>query len=108
MLLLVGPPERSIARNNIPSRPAGLIPPKPRNPPMLTAVLWSNLGVWVAICALLERSQKKVLDPSPPINRLPLVSTSSVPSVGELGIEIGFCQVTPPSIERWNCTPPPL
>ena len=31
---------------------------------MLTAVLWSNLGVWVAICALLERSQKKLLDPS--------------------------------------------
>src|SRR6266513_5909441 len=97
-----------MARNTIPSSPAGLIPPKPRKPPMLTKVLRSKVGVWVAICALLERSQKKVLNPSPPINRLPLLSTSSVPSVGELGIVIGFCQVTPPSMERWNCTPPPL
>src|SRR6266436_1073935 len=108
MLLLVGPPERSIARNNIPSSPAGLIPPPPRSPPMLTAVLRSKVGVWVPICALLERSQKNPLNPSPPTNRLPLVSTSSVPYIGELGITIGDCQVTPPSMERWNCTPPPL
>src|SRR6266478_9072149 len=100
MLLLVGPPERSIARNNIPSSPTPLIPPLPRWPPRLTAVLRSKVGVWPPICALLERSQKNVLPPWPPTKRLPLVSTSSVPSVGELGILIGACQVTPPSVER--------
>src|SRR5437870_1943269 len=108
MLLLVGPPERSTARNDIPSSPAGLIPPKPRLPPMSTEVFWSKVGVWPPNCALLERTQLKSPNPSPPIKRLPLVSTSSVPSVGELGITIGVCQVTPPSVERWNCTPPPL
>ena len=55
---------------------------------MLTEVLWSNLGVWLPIWALLERTQKKLL-PSPPIKRLPLVSTSSVPYTGELGIVMG-------------------
>src|SRR5919108_2789373 len=108
MLLLVGPPDLSIARNNIPSSPAGLIPPKPRKPPMLTEVTWSKVGVWPPNCALLERTQLKSLNPSPPIKRLPLVSTSSVPSVGDCGMVIGACQVTPPSVERWNCTPPPL
>src|SRR6266508_3500313 len=108
MLLLVGPPERSIARNNWPVSPAGLIPPPPSCPPRLTAVLRSKVGVWPPNCALLERSQKNPTFPSPPINRLPLVSTSSVPYIGELGITIGACQVTPPSVERWNCTPPPL
>src|SRR6266705_2127208 len=108
MLLFVGPPDLSIARNNIPSSPAGLIPPPPRKPPMLTEVFWSKVGVTPPFWALLERRHQNVLDPSPPMNRLPLVSTSSVPSVGELGRLIGFCQVTPPSVERWNCTPPPL
>src|SRR5438034_11596868 len=108
MLLLVDPPERSIARNNCPSNPAGLIPPLPRKPPMLTAVLRSKVGVWPPICALLERTHQNVLNPSPPTNRLPLVSTSSVPVVGELGILIGDCQVTPPLVDRWNSTPPPL
>src|SRR4029077_12561719 len=108
MLLLVGPPERSIARNNIPSKPAGFIPPPFRSPPIL--MFWvtrSKVGVWPPICALLERTQEKVF-PSPPIKRLPLVSTSSVPSVGPLGIMIGACQVIPPSIDRWNWTPLPL
>src|SRR4029453_4888762 len=95
MLLLVGPPERSIPRNNCPSSPAGLIPPLPMKPPMLTAVLRSKSGVWPPICALLERMHQDVLNPSPPINRLPLGSTSSVPYTGELGIVIGACQVTP-------------
>src|SRR4029077_12937850 len=108
MLLLVGPPERSIARNNMPVSPTPLIPPLPSRPPMLTAVLRSKVGVWPPICALLERSQKKVLDPWPPTNRLPLVSTSRVPYIGELGILIGACQVTPPFVERWNWTPLPL
>src|SRR5947207_8694221 len=109
MLLLVGPPERSTARKLCPASPPGFIaPPKTRLPPRLTAVLWSKVGVWPPIWALLERSQKNPLNPSPPINRLPLVSTSSVPSVGELRITIGVCQVTPPSVERWNCTPLPL
>src|SRR5439155_15654250 len=100
MLLLVDPPERSIARNNCPSNPAGLIPPLPKKPPMLTEVLRSKVGVWPPICALLDRSQKNVLNPSPPTNRLPLVSTSSVPYTGELGILIGACHVTPPSVQR--------
>src|SRR5689334_10631377 len=100
MLLFVDPPERSTARNTIPSKPAGLIPPKPRKPPMFTEVLRSKVGVWVPIWALLERMHQNELDPSPPINKLPLVSTSSVPSVGEFGITIALCQVTPPSMER--------
>src|SRR5207302_1206238 len=54
MLLLVGPPERSIARNNIPSRPPGFIPPLLRSPPMLTGVVRSKVGVWPPNCALLE------------------------------------------------------
>src|SRR4030095_3926773 len=98
MLLLVAVPERSIARNNCPVSPAGLIPPLPRKPPMLTDVFRSKVGVWPPICALLERTHQNVLDPSPPINRLPLVSTSSVPNTGELGMLIGDCQVTPPSV----------
>src|SRR5215217_3631219 len=107
MLLLVAVPDRSTARNTIPSSPAGLIPPLPMKPPMLTEVLRSNVGVWLPIWALLERTQKKVL-PSPPIKRLPFVSTSSVPYMGAWGIVMGFCHVTPPLVERWNCTPPPL
>src|SRR5437868_14880012 len=108
MLLFVAPPDLSIARKHWPSSPSGLIPPPPRKPPILTDVLRSKLGVWLAICALLERSQKKALDPSPPINRLPFVSTSSVPRSAPLGTVTGFCQVTPPSMERSNCTPLPL
>src|SRR3954447_7495716 len=111
MLLLVGPPERSIARNNIPSSPAGFIPPPDRSPPILMCwVTWSKVGVWFPICALLERTQEKELKlfPSPPIKRLPFVSTSSVPSVGESppsgGIAMGACHVTPPSVDRWNST----
>src|SRR6266853_804569 len=102
MLLLVGPSERSIARNNIPSSPAGLIPPTVRLPPRLTAVLWSKVGVWFPYCALLERSQEKMVPApfSPPTKTLPLVSTSSVPILVELGIAIGACQMTPPSVER--------
>src|SRR5919197_4551183 len=100
MLLLVEPPECSIARNNWPVNPAGLIPPLPRKPPMLTEICWSKVGVWPPFWALLDRRHQNVLDPSPPINRLPFVSTSSVPVVGEWGRVIGFCQVTPPSVER--------
>src|SRR5205823_185445 len=108
-LLLVGLPDRSIARNNIRSRPPGFIPPLPVEPPMLTAVIRSKVGVWPPNCALLERSQYNV-EPlnQPPTKRLPFVATSSVPYTGPLGILIGACQVTPPSVERWNCTPPPL
>src|SRR6266568_5250022 len=108
MLLLVAVPERSIARNNCPSSPAGLIPPLPREPPMLTEVTWSKVGVSPPSCALLERTQLKLLNPSPPIKRLPLVSTSSVPRSVPPGTTIGVCQVTPPLVERWNSTPPPL
>src|SRR5438094_3509161 len=108
MLLFVAVPERSIARNNCPSSPAGLIPQEPRLPPMLTDVVRSKVGVWPPNCALLERTQLKLLNPSPPIKRLPLVSTSSVPKSVPLGTTIGACQVTPPLVERWNSTPPPL
>src|SRR6266853_892484 len=44
MLLFVAVPDRSTARNTIPSSPAGLIPPLPMKPPMLTAVLRSKVG----------------------------------------------------------------
>src|SRR6266508_3695303 len=105
MLLLVGPPERSTARNNCPVSPAGLIPPPPSWPPRLTAVFRSKVGVWPPICALLERTQRNDVPPlQPPIKRLPLVSTSSVPYTGALGIAIGDCQVVPPFVERWNAT----
>src|SRR6266700_5826278 len=105
MLLLVGPPERSIARNNCPSSPPGLIvSPKSRLPPRLTWVIWSNVGVTFGFCALLERMHQngllKLL--APPIKRLPFVSTSSVPHTGELGILSGVGQVIPPSVERLN------
>src|SRR5437773_4876420 len=108
MLLLVAVTERSIARNNCPSSPAGLIPPEPRLPPMLTEVVRSKVGIWPPFCALLERTQLKLLNPSPPIKRLPLVSTSSVPRSVPPGTTMGACQVTPPLVERWNSTPPPL
>src|SRR5437867_11616101 len=107
MLLLVEPQERSIASNNCPSSSAGFIPPPDRSPPILMFwVTWSKLGVGFPICALLERTQDKVF-PSPPIKRLPLVSTSSVPPVGPVGILIGACQVIPPSVQRWTWTPVP-
>src|ERR1044071_55356 len=108
MLLLVAVPERSIARKHCPSSPYGFIPPEPRKPPMLTEVVLSKVGVWLPICALLERTQLKLLNPSPPIKTLPLVSTSSVPRSVPPGTTIGACQVTPPFVERWNSTPPPL
>src|SRR6266436_2274966 len=109
MLLLVGPPERSIARKACPASPPGFIaPPKTRLPPRLTGVTWSKVGVWPPNCALLERTQLKLLNPSPPIKRLPLVSTSSVPRSVPPGTTIGDCQVTPPLVERWNSTPAPL
>src|SRR5215471_17553982 len=108
MLLLVAVTERSMARKHCPSSPAGLIPPLPREPPMLTEVTRSKVGVWPPICALLERTQLKLVNPSPPIKRFPLVSTSSVPKSVPLGTTIGACHVTPPLVERWNSTPPPL
>src|ERR1051326_6564743 len=109
MLLLVAPPERSIARNACPQSPTPFIPPWTMVPPILTAALWSNVGVWPPICALLERTQRKELPfTQPPIKTLPFVSTSSVPYMGELGTTIGDCQVTPPLVDRENSTPPPL
>src|SRR5437899_10780662 len=78
-------------------------------PPRLTAAFWSKVGVCPPICALLERTQRNVVPPlEPPTKTLPLVSTSSVPYIGELGITIGDCHVTPPFVERWNSTPLPL
>src|SRR5437764_3509714 len=109
MLLLVAPPEWSIARKGWPTMPPGLIAPRySRLPPRLTAVLRSKVGVWPPICALLERTQRNAVPPlQPPIKRFPLVSTSRVPYIGALGIAIGDCQVTPPFVERWNPTPLP-
>src|SRR5215470_8068062 len=104
MLLLVGPPERSTARKIWPARPPGFtVPPKTRLPPMLTVVIWSKLGVTPGFCALLERMHQKLLPESPPpMKRLPLLATSSVPHWGLLGILIGLCQVAPPSVDRLN------
>src|SRR5881397_2382138 len=104
MLLLVGPPERSTARKIWPTSPPGLtVPPKITLPPMLTVVTWSKVGVTAGFCALLERTHQKLLPSSPPpMKRLPLEATSSVPQTGPFGILIGLCQVTPPSMERLN------
>src|SRR5881396_4008657 len=79
-------------------------------PPRVRAVFRSNVGVCPPICALLERSQRNVVPGliQPPTKRLPFVSTSSVPKIGPFGTVIGACQVTPPLVERWNCTPLPL
>src|SRR6266511_6367235 len=101
MLLFVGPPERSTARNTWPVSPTGLIDPPTRLPPILTVVIWSKVGVTAGFCALLDRIHQKLLPPLPaPIKRLPLLATSSVPYLGELGILIGFCQVTPSLVDR--------
>src|SRR4051794_16265131 len=110
MLLLVGPPERSIARNVCPTHPPGFTdPPKTILPPRLTVVIWSKVGVTAGFCALLERMHQNWLPVSPPpIKRLPLLSTSSVPSWGSLGMLIGVIHVTPPSVDRVNSPPSQL
>src|SRR5947207_2274071 len=110
MLLLVGSPERSAARNIWPTHPPGFIdPPKTMLPPRLTVVIWSKVGVTAGFCALLERMHQNWLPVSPPpIKRLPLLSTSSVPNWGSLGILIGVIQVTPPSVDRVNSPPSQL
>src|SRR6476659_5938149 len=102
MLLLVAPPEWSIARMGWPTMPPGLIAPRySRLPPRVTAVFRLTEGVWPPICALLERTQRNPVPPvQPPTNTLPLVSTSRVPHSGEFGIATGLCQVTPPLVER--------
>src|SRR6476620_10094174 len=109
MLLLVALPERSTARKTWPARPSGLTAPGySRPPPRLTAVFRSKEGVWPAICALLERTQRNPVPPvQPPTKTLPLVSTSRVPYMGPFGILTGDCQVVPPFVERWNPTPLP-
>src|SRR5437667_6816386 len=108
MLLLVPVPERSTARKSCPASPPGLIvSSNSKLPPRLTWVTRSKVGVTPPFCALLERIHQNGLPKfAPPIKRLPFVSTSSVPHTGELGILIGFIQVTPPSVERLNCPPP--
>ena len=84
-----------------------MVSPKIRLPPRSTEAVWSKVGVTPPFCALLERiHQNGLLKFAPPIKRLPFVSTSSVPHTGELGILIGFIQVTPPSVDRLNCPPP--
>src|SRR6266480_3324977 len=100
MLLFVDPPERSTARKICPASPPGLtVPPKIKLPPILTVAIWSKVGVTFGFCALVERIHQKLLPLSPPpINRLPLEATSSVPHWGELGILIGLCHVAPPSV----------
>src|SRR6266403_52703 len=100
MLLLVGPPERSIARNNIPSSPAGLIPPPPSWPPRLTAVLRSKVGVWLPIWALLDRSQKNPLFPSPPLQLMPSSDWYWQPCPGPADVSLVNHSLSPP--------PPPL
>ena len=87
-----------------PQSPMPLIPPWIRLPPKSTCVLWSKVGVTLGFCALLERMHQNGLLKlaAPPIKRLPLLATSSVPHTGESGRLSGFCQVTPPSMERLN------
>src|SRR5579885_2978740 len=105
MLLLVAVPERSTARKICPARPPGLIgAPNNTLPPRSTEVTRSKVGVTLPFWALLERThQNELLKSPPPINKLPLVSTSSVPHTGELGMLTGLIQVTPPSVDRLNC-----
>src|SRR4051812_38800650 len=102
MLLLVAPPEWSIARKGWPTMPPGLIAPRySRLPPRLTAVFRSKEGIWPPICALLERRQRNPVPPvQPPTNTLPLVSTSIAPYMGEFGRVTELCHVTPPFVER--------
>src|ERR1700747_3440839 len=104
MLLFVGPPERSTARNIWPASPPGLtVPPKTVLPPMLTVVTWSKVGVAAGFLALVERTHQKSLPSSPPpMKRSPLEATSSVPHTGPLGILTGVCHVAPPSVDRLN------
>src|SRR5436305_388883 len=108
MLLLVPVPERSTAKKSCPASPPGLIvSPNSKLPPRLTWVTRSKVGVTPPFCALLERIHQNGLPKfAPPIKRLPFVSTSSVPHTGELGILIGFIQVTPPSVALLNCLQP--
>ena len=58
----------------------------------------------IPICALLERMHQNWVPTrsSPPMNSLPLVSTSGVPCMTPWGILIGLCQLMPPSVERLN------
>src|SRR5882724_790232 len=103
MLLLVGPPERSTARNICPIRPPGLTLPFTMLPPRFTVVVWSNAGVTPGFCAFVERMHQKLPPPfPPPMKRYPLVATSSVPHLAELGRPSGFCHVTPASVDRLN------
>src|ERR1043166_9038588 len=102
MLLLVAVPEWSIARKVCPTSPAELIPPNTSAPPRSTAVTRSKVGVTLPFCALLDRAHQNPFEPSPPTKTLPLLSTSSVPNWGELGIPTGVVQVTPPSVDRLN------
>src|SRR5450432_2103339 len=111
MLLFVLVPERSIFRKACPASPSGFIAlPKAISPPRLTAVLWSNVGVTAAFFALVERTHHiwPLLRFSPPMKRLPVESTSSVPQAGVWGMLTGFNQVKPPSVERLNWRPPKL
>src|SRR6266536_1496946 len=104
MLLLVAVPERSTARKIWPANPPGLIcAPNNRLPPRLTVVTWSKVGVTFGFCALLERMHQNWLPSSPPpMKRLPLLSTSSVPHFGSLGMLIGVIHVAPASVDRLN------
>src|SRR5206468_12671475 len=108
-LLLVLVPERSTAKNICPESPTPFIPPSETiSPPRLTPVVWSKVSLTPPFLAFDERTHEiwplKIF--TPPIKRLPLLSTSSVPHDGCLGMMIGFNQVKPPSVERVNCLCP--
>src|SRR3954468_23121889 len=103
MLLFVLRPERSTARNTCPTRPSGLIASwTSTSPPRLTGVLWSNVGVTAEFFAFDERMHHNcpVEKVTPPMNRFPLLSTSSVPQEGPFGILIGSLQLNPLFMER--------
>src|SRR5947207_2799186 len=103
MLLFVLLPERSTARKIWPSKPSGLIETNWGTiPPRFTRVLWSKVGLTFRFLALLERTHQIWPESAftPPMKRLPVVSTSNVPQIGEFGMNTGSRQVTPPSVER--------
>src|SRR5205814_6913700 len=91
--------------------PSGLIDsPETMLPPRFTGVLWSKVGIAPPFFAFVERTHQiwLVARFTPPINRLPLESTSNVPHAGELGILIGSIQVNPWLVDLLNCRPSKL
>src|SRR6476660_5227569 len=103
MLLLVAPPEWSMARKGWPTMPPGLIAPRySRLPPRLTAVFRSKEGVWPPICALLERTQR-----NPVLVKAQLAPSYAWywnPCPGPLVLSIVNHALSPPALLSGDCS----